>query len=427
MTDNKDIRVNREYDEKSGQQKLLVLGAGPFQLHLIEKAKEMGAYVIAITPQGDYPGIEAADKVYFHDAKDEEFAYETAKNEAVDGVTTDQAEILVRAAAYAAEKAGLPGNPYEAALIYTDKHLMREKCEELGLATIESCLAGSIEEARAFLDKLGGDAIIKPVDSFSSRGIHKIHAAADLEDYYEEAMGYSRLGKVIIERLVDGPQLEVDSIAAGGVIKPLMYADQEQFEIPDVFSSAARLYPSAEDEDVVNRLLEYNRRVNEGFGMVQGLSHNEYIMDRDTGEIYLIEAALRGGGNFVSTYITQLQTGLDTAEFLVNIALGRTNEIPEFETARCHCGFVCCYLPTGEVVSRDGADEVEELDYVVKTTFDRIRLHDVTDSIVDKDQRHTVVLYADSRDELMNRIDNIRDTFRVQVRTEDGIKGPIWK
>ena len=59
-----DIRVNREYDEKTGHQKLLVLGAGLYQLHLIEKGRALGAYVIAITPHGDYPGIEAADKVY---------------------------------------------------------------------------------------------------------------------------------------------------------------------------------------------------------------------------------------------------------------------------------------------------------------------------------------------------------------------------
>lgn len=422
-----DIRVNREYDENSGQQKLLVLGAGPFQLHLIEKAREMGAYVIAMTPPGDYPGIEAADKVYFHDAKDEEFAYETARKESVDGVTTDQAEILVRAVNYAAEKMGLPGNGYETAITYTDKYRMREKCRELGLASIENCLAGSIEEARIFLDELGSDAIIKPVDGYSSKGVYKIRSIADLEEVFEEAMGYSRAGRVIVERLIDGPQFEVDSIAAGGVIRPLMYADQEQFEIPDVFSSATRLYPSVADEAVVKALLDYNQKVNEGFGMVQGLAHNEYIMDKNTGEIYLIEAALRGGGNFVSSYITQLQTGLDTAEFLVNIALDRTNEIPEFEPGRCHCGFVCCYLPVGEVISREGADEVEALDYVVRTTFDRIKLHSVTDSIADKDQRHTVVLYADSREELMSRIDHIRDTLRVQVRTENGVMGPIWK
>ena len=422
-----DIRVNREYDVNSGQQKLLVLGAGPFQLHLIEKGRELGAYVIAITPHGDYPGIEPADKVYFHDAKDEEFAYETARKEAVNGVTSDQGEILVRAVAYAADRMGLPGNGYETALLYTDKSRMREKCRELGLATIESSLAGSIEEAEAFLDALGGDAIIKPVDSFSSKGIHKIHSTDDLKAGYEEAVSYSRSGRVIIERLIDGPQFEVDSIAAGGVIRPLMYADQEQFDIPDVFSSAARLYPSAADEDAICRLLEYNQKVNEGFGMVQGLAHNEYIMDEKTGEVYLIEAALRGGGNFVSSYITTLQTGLDSSEFLVNVALGRTNEIPEFETGRCHCGFVCCYLPTGEIISREGADEIEALDYVVKTTFDRIRIHSVTDTIADKDQRHTVVLYADSREELMSRIDHIRDTLRVQVRTENGVKGPIWK
>ncbi|NLY87814.1 MAG: carboxylate--amine ligase, partial [Clostridiales bacterium] len=127
--------------------KLLILGAGSFQLPLIRKAVEMGVYVIVITPDGDYPGIKVADKVYFHDAKDEEYALEIAKNENIDGIISDQGEIFVRPIAYVAEKMGLPGNGYETALIYTNKYRMRKKSRELGLPTIESIKVKTLEDA----------------------------------------------------------------------------------------------------------------------------------------------------------------------------------------------------------------------------------------------------------------------------------------
>lgn len=422
-----DTQTNKEYDLNEKKQKLIVLGAGPFQMHLIEKAQEMGAYVIAVTPHGTYPGIKVADKIYFHDAKIEEYIYEVAKLENVDGVISDQGEIFVRAVAYAAEKMGLPGNGYETALLYTDKYRMRERSKALGLATIEHKRVDTVEEAREFFEKIGTNAIIKPVDASSSRGVYKIASLDDLYARFDEAKETSLSGQVIIEQFIDGPQFEVDSIAAGGTVKPLMYADLDEYDIPDVFSSRTRLYPSVAPDDFVKRLLDYSQKINEGFGMYQGLSHNEYIMDEKTGEIYLIEAALRGGGTFIASYIAWLETGIDTAEFLVNIALGRSDKVPDFEMNRCHAGYVTFYLPVGEVLNKDGCDEVEALDYVVKTTFDNISLHSHTKDITDKNQRHAVVLYADSREQILERIETIRSMIKIKVQTDEGIKGPIWE
>lgn len=406
--------------------KLLILGAGPFQLHLIEQAQAMGAYVIVITPPGTYPGIKVADKVYYHDAKVEEYAFEVAQKEQVNGVISDQGEIFVRAVAYAAEKMGLPGNGYQTALLYTNKHMMRERTKELGLATIESKLVDNLEDAKKFFRSLNGTAIIKPDDSSSSRGVSKISSEKNLESKFDEAMGFSLGGHVIIERFVEGPQFEVDSLAVRGKVKPLMYADLDEFDIPDVFSSKSRLYPSVADAEVIEKLLSYNQKINEGFGLVQGMTHNEYIMDENTGEIYLIEAALRGGGTYIASHIAKLQTGIDTAEFLVNIALGRIEDVPEYEMNQCHGGYIAFYLPVGEVVSVEGLDEVEQLDYVVKTTFDRIHLGMKTDSIVDKNQRHAIVLHAETRELLNSRIDEVKKLIKVKVSTEDGLKDPLW-
>ena len=45
--------------------KVLILGAGIYQVPLIKKVKEMGYYVIVSSIPGDYPGFQYADKVYY--------------------------------------------------------------------------------------------------------------------------------------------------------------------------------------------------------------------------------------------------------------------------------------------------------------------------------------------------------------------------
>lgn len=44
--------------------KLLILGAGIYQVPLIKKAKEMGLYTIAASYAGNYPGLSLADETW---------------------------------------------------------------------------------------------------------------------------------------------------------------------------------------------------------------------------------------------------------------------------------------------------------------------------------------------------------------------------
>ena len=407
--------------------KIMILGAGEHQLHLIERAKERGFYTIAVSPDGDYPGLKAADKVYLHDAMDVEFITETARAEGVRGITSDQSEIFVRPIAYACDALGLPGNPPEVAELYTDKGMMRRRGKELGLATIESYTADTYEEAAARLVEIGARSIIKPLDGFSSRGVYQIDGEDDLKVYFPLSVSQSRCGKVIIERYVEGRVLEVDSIALDGRVEPLMWGEIWDFGVANVFSSRLRLYPIVEEKDSVPALLEYNRKINEGFGIKQGITHNEYMLERGTGEIYLIEAALRSGGAMVGSTITELQTGLDTTDFNIDASMGIADRLPEYEQCRCHCGTVAFYIPIGTVLSLDGLAEVEALDYVRETTFGKLREGFVSSKIEDKDQRQLMAVCADSREELMARIDHIKDLIKIQVRTPDGIRGPIWE
>ena len=406
--------------------KVMILGAGTYQVDLIKKCKELGHEAIVVSP-GNYPGMKFADKVINANILDPEAVLEAARIEAVDGIISDQTDMAVYSIAYACDKLGLPGNSPEVAQLFIDKYMMRTKCEELGLPTIKSELVSNLEQALDSLGRIGFPAIIKPVDSAGSKGVTRISNEADLRRSFQEAADFSGSGKVIIEKFIEGPEFEVDSIAINGKVQTLMYADLNEFKIPNVFASMTRLYPSVADKEIIDRLLAYDKAVLTGFGLKQGLTHGEYIMDKTSGEIYLIETALRGGGTFISSHIAELQSHINTSEFLIKMCLGQLDNLPAFETAQCHCGYVAFYLPAGEIVSIDGVYDVMHQPYVAKTTMESLNIGDVTNEFHDKRNRHAVILEGSSREELNERIEIIKRLLLIKVKTPEGLKGPIWK
>ena len=52
--------------------KILILGAGIYQVPLIKKAKEMGHFVMVASIRGNYPGFTFADKCVYLDTTDRE-------------------------------------------------------------------------------------------------------------------------------------------------------------------------------------------------------------------------------------------------------------------------------------------------------------------------------------------------------------------
>lgn len=405
--------------------KILILGAGTYQVDLIKKCKELGHEAIVVSP-GQYPGMKYADKVIDANILDYEAVYNIAKSEHVDGIISDQTDMAVYSIAYASTKLGLSGNSPEVAELFINKHLMREKCKQLGLPSIPSDSVDNVEDAKKCFNDFGSPCIIKPVDSAGSKGVTRINTIKELEQHYDECVKYSGTGEIIIEKFITGKEFEVDSIALNREVKTLMYADLDEFKIPNVFASMTRLYPSVAEKDIVERLLDYDNTMLKGFGINQGLTHSEYIVDDKTGEVYLIETALRGGGTFISSHIAELQTGINTAEFLIKMSLGELKEIPKFQHSRCHCGYVAFYLPVGEIMSIDGVEEIINKDYVDKTTMDTLKISQKTTEFHDKRNRHAIILHGISREDLNDKIKEIRKTLKIIVKTGEGMKGPIW-
>ena len=121
--------------ELNKRKKLLVIGAGDFQLPLVQKASETCDVFLAapVISEAFYPYIKGR---LLKDVRDEEAILTFAKDQGIDGVITDQTDIAVRSVAYVSEKMGLPGIGCETGILFTDKSLMRARLAELGIQSI---------------------------------------------------------------------------------------------------------------------------------------------------------------------------------------------------------------------------------------------------------------------------------------------------
>ena len=76
--------------------KVIILGAGIYQVPLIRKAKELGIYTIVCSIPGDYPGFALADKVCYENTTDCAAILKVAEAEKSDGILTTGTDVAVR-------------------------------------------------------------------------------------------------------------------------------------------------------------------------------------------------------------------------------------------------------------------------------------------------------------------------------------------
>ena len=192
--------------------KIMVIAGGEWQCPIVQTAKSMGHTVICSNLYEDSPAFAYADVGEVADVLDREKNLWIAKKYKPDAVLTDQSDIAVPTVAYVAEQMHLKGIGEEKAELFTNKYKMREFCEKHGFPSPVCYHCTDYREAEEALKKLGR-AIIKPLDSQSSRGIYIIDSPEQLKEVFEKSMSYSNNEKaVLVEQYIEGTEFTVDGV-----------------------------------------------------------------------------------------------------------------------------------------------------------------------------------------------------------------------
>lgn len=307
--------------------KILILGAGIYQVPLIEAAKRIGLYTIVTSIPGNYPGFDVADKVYYVNTTDEEAVLEVAKKEKVDAVITAGTDVAVPAMARVCDELGLPGLSHDAAVNSSDKFYMKTQYEKYGVRTAKfRKLEYDDEDYMSKLDGLDYPMIVKAVDSSGSRGITRVNSEEEFPEAIARAKASSRVGYYLVEEYIES---DVEFGAQGFVID-----GELQFVLPhgdyllqmDTGVPYGHYAPLDLTEEVLKDLFEQTEL------SVKAMAINNCPLNCDfllkDGKVYVLEIAGRGGGANLMD-LTSIYFGIDYHEMIVRCALG---EKPVFDT-----------------------------------------------------------------------------------------------
>lgn len=336
---------------------LHVIGAGPWQVPTIRRARSLGLRVLVSDGWEERPGHAIADLRERASIVDAEATLAAARRHDVAGVLCDTTDNGVFAAAYVAESLGLPGIGAEAARNCTDKSRMADRAQAAGLPVPQWRRIGSFGELVAAEAALGSPVVVKPVDSQSGRGVSVVDAAAQLRPAYDCAMAHSRSHTALVQRLATGTEVIVDSIVAAGRVHRLGLAVKSPYADNPTVSSritygASRPPAPPEVIDAANAALIA------ALGVRQGLVHAEYMVA--DGQVVPIDVAARGGGVMIYGRVLPAVSGIDAMRAAIELALGRPADLRPAHVPRA-ANVEFLRAPPGLVVAVGGVDEARAM------------------------------------------------------------------
>ncbi len=305
------------------------------QVPSIKKAHEMGYYVIAVDMNPEAEGFKYADEAVVVNTIDIPGVVEAAKRLKIDGVYTTS-DFPVRTIAAVGEALNLPAISVENAYKATDKIKMREALKAAGVPVPLFFKARSEDEFMAAVKEIrshGYKCIVKPADSSASRGVDLLdkYDADYLKDVYQYSKSYSHSGEVVVEEFMEGPEVCVETLNVNGTCYPIQITDKLTTEAP-YFVEMGHTQPSQHTPEAQADIKRAAIACNMALGNYNGSSCTEIKLTKDGAKV--VEMGARLAGDYMTSDLVPLSTGVDMVESIIKIAMGEKPDVEhKFEKA----------------------------------------------------------------------------------------------
>ena len=308
-----------EGSPRSRSPRVLVLGAGPAQLGLLEAAHRRGLWLGVVDRDPAAPGFRFADRRCILSTEDEPAIERLITALEIDGIVSPGTDWPVGVAARVAEHVGLPHpiSPQTAAAA-TNKLRQRERLAEAGVPQPRSWVVGGDDP----LPEIEGPVVVKAPDRQGQKGLSLVLDRADLGAAVETARAASRNGLALVEELVDGPEVTVVGWSAGGAFTALAVTDRIVADPPAFGVALAHVWPS----HVRGQAPDVAARAVAALGIENGPSYTQLRVG--AGGPQVIEVAARLGGGH-DAELVHAATGVDLNGLAIDAALGLPLAAPD--------------------------------------------------------------------------------------------------
>jgi predicted ATP-grasp superfamily ATP-dependent carboligase len=250
-------------------------------------------------------------------------AADIARSRTVLGVCTYD-ELLVIAAAHVTERLGVRGLSVDGAYRCRNKHSSRLTLTSAGLPQPRYELVYTRDEAVAAAQRIGYPVVLKPRGMGGSVGVVLVEEPGKLAAAFAVCTRASLAGPptfedgILIEELVDGPEISIDGAVVAGQYQPFCLA-RKRLGAPPYFEEVGHVVdagdPLLDDADLRHVLAEAHRAL----GVPYGITHTEVRLSA-RGPV-IIEVNARLGGDLIP-YLGKFATGIDPGHVAADVAVG---------------------------------------------------------------------------------------------------------
>jgi len=227
----------------------------------------------------------------------------------------------------------IPGMGLTAVRYFRDKLAMRERAREKGILVPEFVHLLNYDHLREFMTRVPSSWLLKPRSQASGIGMKKIHSQEELWPWLDQLGDQQSF--YLLEQFVPGAVYHVDSVIWE---RGIAFGEAHAYGTPPLDTShhggvfTTRTLPREAEE--TKSLLEINRKLIEGLGLVRGVAHAEFLRSHADGKFYFIEVAARVGGAYISDVI-EAATGINLWREWARLEIGAGKHPYQLPAKRC--------------------------------------------------------------------------------------------
>ncbi len=398
--------------------KLLILGGFPQMIDIVFTAKAMGIYTIVTDRDPTSPAKCFADKAVNISTDRVDDLVDFCREEGVNGVFTGFEDFNIHIACELCARLDLSFYADKQQLEeITDKIRFKEKCRKYCVPIIKQyALTEAIGEGQY-------PYIVKPADSYGSRGITVCRNEEELRDGVRKAEFVSVSGRSIIERFLNSDHgCELFYTIVDSHIHLTVTADRYTVRNGEtnVPLPVAEVFPSRHREALIRKVDPPVRNMLAGLGIHNGLVLIQMLWKNDDFFVYEMAYRLTGEQHY---RIVEKQHGISLGEMMIRLSLGEdisaydTSLLDDIEFVKPSINLSVLLMP-GKIGKISGLERVYKIEEVI--------------SYILTHKEHDVISFSGDYSHILIRVNMVAENYKklciavkltnnyIHVEDEDG-------
>ncbi|MQS08034.1 ATP-grasp domain-containing protein [Streptomyces alkaliphilus] len=256
---------------------------------------------------------------------------------------------------------GLPGPAPEAVEAACRKDLTRRILADAGVPGPRHAVCHDRAELLDAAAGMGFPLVLKPTDLCAGMYVRRVDdedgllaAHRELAGFPVNARGQRRSPAVLLEELLTGPEVSVETVSGGGLHHVVGVTDKSVAGAP-AFIETGHMFPAASPPDVLREAVDTAVAALTALGLDEVVAHTEIRLT--PGGPRVVEVNPRPAGNRITELVRHV-TGVDLPAAAVEVAMGRVPDLTPRDTG-VGSAAIAFLLPerAGELAGFDGTRE----------------------------------------------------------------------